>query len=444
MFKNISLLAIIAGLTLIGCKPEIEAPNYTSGSANFSKVVYFGDGYLSGFQNGALYDKAQNHSIPALIADELKWVGTGPLTTAIIPNGLSVGPNSKPWDSEFVSRSALGMKTDCEGVEGLSPLKDELSSGDVSAFLSGSAMNPSNNVTLPFASSSELLSAQTSLDYQSGGNMYFHYMASAAGNVSPLQYAGTGTFAVVWIGTENILRYARSGGTQDSILPVAQFAAQLDSVMDQLADKGVIANIPDFRSMPYYTTIKQDGLELDQVLADSLTGIFQAGGANQHINFVEGVNSFITGDPLHPTGYRHMAADEYITLGQPVDSMKCNLVGVLGLIPDQYTLIRQEVDYIDQMVAAYNQVIAEKAMLKGWALVDAHSYLKGVESGVVWNGVDVSSEFVSGGFFGLDGTHPHEKGYSYLANEFIAAINATYGSVIPTVHCPECEAVRFP
>jgi hypothetical protein len=35
------------------------------------------------------------------------------------------------------------------------------------------------------------------------------------------------------------------------------------------------------------------------------------------------------------------------------------------------------------------------------------------------------------GAFSVDGLHPNQRGYGYIANEFILAINANFGSNIP-------------
>jgi lysophospholipase L1-like esterase len=63
---------------------------------------------------------------------------------------------------------------------------------------------------------------------------------------------------------------------------------------------------------------------------------------------------------------------------------------------------------------------------------------------VKWNGVDFNAEFVSGGFFSLDGFHPTQKGNALIANEFIKAINIHYDATLPTVPCIDCNGVLFP
>jgi hypothetical protein len=51
-----------------------------------------------------------------------------------------------------------------------------------------------------------------------------------------------------------------------------------------------------------------------------------------------------------------------------------------------------------------------------------------VSGGITANGYTVTSAYVTGGAFSLDGVHPSPRGYALIANKFIEAINMTYGS----------------
>lgn len=448
--KVSSLLTMVVAVIFVTCKPSIDAPELKAGNAQLNSVVYFGDNYLTGFQNGALYFEAQNKSLAALIHGQFEEVGSGPILQPFI-EGNSIGPNSKPWQSPYITRSQMEWVTGCDGVTSISPVKDLVTMAEADYIVNGDCPIDPTNVSVPFATSAELLSPSLGLSVSFGGNLYYHYFTTNPGVATPLSdaVAKSPTFSVVWMGMENILRYGRSGGTNaDSILPVADFEQDLDSVLSSLSTangQGVIANIPDFRTLPYYTTIAYNGATLDDNKRDSLNDIYHIGGANPHINFVTGANGFIVGDPNAPNGYRHLIEGEFITLSVPVDSLKCQFYGLLvNLIADEYSLVADEVAYMDAMIASYNAVIAAKADEYNIAFVDMNAYFQTVQSGIVWDGKDINVEFVSGGFFGLDGVHPHQQGYSLIANEFIEAINAHYGAVIPTGYCPFCEAVRFP
>jgi hypothetical protein len=66
------------------------------------------------------------------------------------------------------------------------------------------------------------------------------------------------------------------------------------------------------------------------------------------------------------------------------------------------------------------------------------------EHGLVEQGVQLSSAYISGGIFSLDGVHLTPRGYAIVANGFISAINAKYGSTIPPVDISNYNGVKFP
>ena len=72
------------------------------------------------------------------------------------------------------------------------------------------------------------------------------------------------------------------------------------------------------------------------------------------------------------------------------------------------------------------------------------AYFTTINSGIKWNGVDFNAEFVSGGFFSLDGFTPTQKGAALIANQFIIAMNDFFGSTLHTTNCQECDGVLFP
>ena len=65
-------------------------------------------------------------------------------------------------------------------------------------------------------------------------------------------------------------------------------------------------------------------------------------------------------------------------------------------------------------------------------------------SGIRWNNVKYTAEFVTGGTFSLDGVHLTGRGAGLIANEFIKAINAKYGSNLPLTDINKYSGVAFP
>jgi hypothetical protein len=160
---------------------------------------------------------------------------------------------------------------------------------------------------------------------------------------------------------------------------------------------------------------------------------------------VEGENGFVMDcNYCQPVPYRKMISGEYILLNIPTDSLKCGEMGSFFGIPEVYVLDSIEVDSIQNAIADFNSIIQQKAGQYNLAFIDMNQYFKTITAGIIWDGVDMNAEFISGGFFSLDGYHPNQKGYALIANEFINAINVKYGATLSPVYCSECYGVLFP
>ena len=446
----ISILLLNALALFNACTPKLDIPIPDAGNADFSKTVAIGGNYMAGYQDGALYQKGQELSIPALLTEQFKLVGGSSFNQALMPDNKGLGLNSKVWESWFITPSHLGYKTDCKGVTALSPLKNFISVSEAAPYLISIAGNSIQNKAIPYANIIDYFNPAFGNSFSSGNtNPYYNRIAANPG-VSTIYAdakAQDATFITAWLGMEDIYNYAATGGTSSAIPSSASFSAYLDTILGGLTAngaKGVIATIPDFRVFPYYTLVAWDNADLRQTQADSLNDIYEPAGLT-HIHFEMGRNGFVIDDAASNGGLRQLHSGEYITLSVPLDSMKCEKYGLLfKTINNRYALDSSEVFLIDQAINSYNGVIIQKAAQYNLALVDMYTYFNLVKAGIKWNGADFNATFVSGGFFSLDGYHPNQKGYALIANEFINAINAKYKSVIPTVNCVECEGILFP
>lgn len=446
---SLSLLA--SAVLLNACQPELDAPEPSAGSADLSAAIAVGGDFMAGVQDGALYQRGQLYSIPALLCDQFRLVRGHVFNQALMPDDKGLGLNPKPWESWFVKTAKLGYKTDCRGITSLMPIIDTLSMSAANPYLTGVAGNSIQNLAVPGAELSAYFDPALGNAFSPAGNHnpFYNRIASNPG-VSTLFADAKNqhpSFVMAWLGMEDIFNYAARGGTGAAIPSASQFSMYLDSILSGLTStgaKGVIANIPDFRSFPYYTLVAWDNADLVQSQVDSLNDVYTSSGLPQ-IHFEVGRNGFVIDDATAPGGFRQLHEGEYITLSVPIDSMKCFQYGLLiNTINDRYTLDSAEVAAIDAATAAYNAVIFAKAQQYNLAFVDIHTYLNSVVSGIKWDGVDFNAQFVSGGFYSLDGYHPNQKGYALIANEFLKAINQKYGAVLPTINCTECNGVLFP
>jgi len=89
-------------------------------------------------------------------------------------------------------------------------------------------------------------------------------------------------------------------------------------------------------------------------------------------------------------------------------------------------------------------ILRQKAATYGFALVESNQFYQKLVTGFTFNGVTLSSKFVSGGAFSLDGIHLNARGNALFANEFIKAINKKFSAKIPLINALSYNAILFP
>jgi hypothetical protein len=440
--------AALIATALVACEPKQDIPVPSPGRADFSRTVVLGGSEMAGYQDGALYREGQEAALGRLIALQLKAAGGSDFSQHLLPVDGGFGLN-KPWVSVFRKQSHLGDRTDCEGVVSLGPVSDTIA--ELALAASGAFFPPTgalddfsvpnaglsdwtriNLGQFPYVNDADVFASRLNLFPGSS-------LLSAAVERAP-------TFFIAWPGMQDVLNWATQGGYNRTLPTPSDFRTALDSILGQLSAagaQGVLATLPDIGQLPYFTTIPARALTLSQNKADSLNDIYNLVGAN--VNFVAGDNGFIVADPGTSAGFRQLEADEYITLNVPLDSMKCYYMGVLfTLMPNRYTLIQTELAQLRSYVTQYNAAIVELAADYDLAVADMAGFYTRLDVGIRFDGVDFTTEFVSGGYFSLDGLFPHPKGAALAANEFIAAINAHYGATVPPVQAHTLRGVLFP
>lgn len=103
--------------------------------------------------------------------------------------------------------------------------------------------------------------------------------------------------------------------------------------------------------------------------------------------------------------------------------------GISLPLADKWVLTPEEQEEIKTATDNFNATIAAAASSAGLAFVDANAIMQNLANGGVTDGdYTLTANLVTGGAFSLDGVHPTARGYALLANEFMKAIDATYGS----------------
>ena len=468
--KYILLLLIFIGFT--ACETDetviiIEDVPLTSGSANFSSFVALGASFTAGFSDGALFIASQENSFPNILSDQFANIGGG--------------DHSQPLMNDNIGGLLLGgvqIQDPRLIFDGVGPVRlDAVPTTEVSNILAG----PFNNVGVPGAKSFHLLApgyGNIAGVATGQANPYFVRMASNP-NTTMLGDAmaqNATFFTLSEIGGNDVFSYSVSGGLgvdqtgnfdpstygSNDITDPTVLAGTVSIIVDGLTANGamgVMANVPYVTSLPYFTTVPYNPVPLDAASAAGLNagyaeyngGLLQAEALgfitadereDRTILFVEGQNAVVIEDEdltdlsaLGLPSFRQTTPDDLMVLpgasfiGTLVDNNPLLINGLSVPLTDQWVLTFTETASVITATDAYNVAIEGIAASKGLALVDFKSVLaQASTTGIPFDDFTMNTNLVVGGLVSLDGIHLTARGYALMANKFLEAIDATYGS----------------
>ena len=491
MIKNIKWLVLVS-LTVVACtnnndETVTEAP-LTAGTADFSKYVGLGDSMCAGYSDGALFIAGQSNSYANILSQQFALVGGGAFTTPLMNDnigGFTIG------GTVFGAPRLAILGTNPDGTPLISSLPSTPTT-EITNHLSGYY----NNMGIPGAKSTHLLAPNygSLAGILTGtANPYFvRFASSSTASVLSDAMAQTPTFFSLWIGNNDVLGYATTGGdgtnpiTPASGAPGVGFDGTYNALVNTLTSqgaKGVVANIPYVTTIPFFTTVPFNPLSakvlgagseavgqgtisaLNAQLYGPLKQALTAFGAGDRINLLSasGGNPMLIKDKSLPNLSAQLTAAFTPSLGAPTAAFYGQIFGqarqttsadlvllttqsVIGTAPtgipaplnkygitypleDKHILIPTEISDVKIATDAYNATIKSIATSKGLAFVDANAVVSKMSTGgIVANSFTMTSTYVTGNSFSLDGVHPSPRGYALIANKFIEAINATYGS----------------
>lgn len=446
VMKKITLLIILTTVGgLFSCKPKIEVPEASMGDVDASKFIAIGTNNTGGYSNDALNYTGQQNNYAAILAKQFSMVTEVEFKQPLI-SSASIGINAMGQ-----SALKLGYKTDCKGVTSLSPIRIG-ATGDLTQFSSIAGQGPFNNYGVPELSAINLntIGYGNSANGAGNYNSYYSRFVSNAATASVLSdaLAQNPTFFTFMVGDFDILKYAKSGGTSGPIPPSSGsegigFDGSVNAAISALngnGARGVIANIPDATKYPFFNTIPYNGLTLDADKAQTLNAIYNPLG----ISFVVGANPFTIDDPSQPFGVRKMVEGELVLLSVPLDSVKCFGMGSAFPLRDEFVLTLDEIAELQLKMNEYNAILLATSQAYGLAFANVKLLIEKLKKGLVYNGVSMSSTFVSGGSFSLDGVQLNPNGQALLANLFIESINNRYQSRIPFANVNAYSGIIFP
>lgn len=484
----VSTIAVSALLFNVSCDTDFETDVndvvVSKGDADFTKFVSIGNSLTSGYRDGALYIDGQNESFPSMIAAQMQLAGGGTFKQPMMGDNLG-----------GIKAVAFLDKLELKVINGaLSPdrSEDPTKIMGITTLASIFSSGPYQNMGVPGAKSFHLGAAGygNAAGLATGkANPYFvRFASSATASVIGDAVTQAPTFFSLWIGNNDVLSYSTSGGAgvdrkgntdpttygPNDISDPGVVATMINGYVNALTAngaKGVIANIPDVTSIPYFTRVPAMPIpgapatvaQLNAGYAAYNAGLAQAKAAllitdveyNQRlIKFTVGVaNGAVIVDKdltnlsaLSIPSYRQTTANDLILL--PASKLLTPTAGGGTSVPlaDQYVLTKKETDRVLTATAAYNTAIKSIATAKGLAFVDANAKMIELSksSGIMYDGVKYTATFVTGGTFSLDGVHLTGRGYALIANEFMKEINAKYRSTLPMINVNNYSGVKFP
>lgn len=273
MKKNIKMLLLVSLTFMAACNnddnntPE-EVP-VVPGSAVFTKYVALGDSFAAGYSDNALFKKGQENSYPNILAQQFVAAGGGAFTQPLMNDnigGLLLGGNV-----------IAGTRLYFDGPTQTPVNVVGKPTTEVTAHLTGTF----NNLGVPGAKSYHLLAAGygnvAGVATGAANPYYARFSSTATAAVLTDAIAQDPTFFSLFIGGNDVLGYATSGGTgkdqtgnpnpatygASDITDPAVFASvytNLATALTAKGAKGVVANLPYITTLPHFTTVPYNPL----------------------------------------------------------------------------------------------------------------------------------------------------------------------------------------
>ena len=470
--RNLTLLLLLLSYCIFflpSCEPEVDTPEPSAGMADFSRYIALGNFFSSGFADGALSKQGQLASFPNILAQQMKLVdGADTFNIPLLKGDKGTFPDDSYGPAHYnltLPRFILEKDTSCDGEIEILPERmdtigdDEINLSDETQRIYEIGKNM-HHLGIPAMKSFHV----NSPGYANVGNYgtprafnpYFWRFAPDPVNSSTVFFVAVTarpTFFTMELGMSDVLSYAIDGGigivdgsADEDITSVSRFEAALGQILDTLINRGatgLIATVPDVTTFPYFTTIEYDALDLTAGKADTMNDMYES---NPNIGriFHEGEhNPFV----IKEDGVvRVINSDEFVLLGIDVDLLKCLDLGAYEPIGDEYILSKEEIENVVQYIANYNRIIKALAAERQQhlAIVDLAKFIDRIYQETTIDGIDLTAEFASGGFFSLDGLTPNDRGQALIANEFIKVINKEFGAKLPLINSTQYRGVLFP
>ena len=428
--RKIYLTGIFALFT-VGCRPGLEIPIPDPGVLDLASYIAVGDGYTAGISDALISDssfisgwhpESQQYSYPALIARQFSLTGADRFSQpSLSENGtgrLFIESVSEPL-CEFEESSPVVL----------------LQPGEIDWELSGSLIIP-DNLGMPGLSVSELSTTFNEVSSPAWPLLGGKDLQSYTGLIRESKPK----FFSLFMGLEEYISFALS--SSQSSLPgkmesIEQLSGLLEALVEIPGSRGLVANMPDATAFPYFTRLGNQFISVENCKGTS-SPIF--------ITSSDGKVSEADSD------------DRILMPARPYLGTEFNGAGPFGLVdsnpvPERWVMDQDEVQSFRASIRDYNAIldslVRDINLNSGYqkvAIVDLFSAFQELETGIIEDGIALTTEYLSGGIFSLDGLYLTSRGNAWLANEFINTINqvSAFGARIPPLDITSFQGVRYP
>jgi lysophospholipase L1-like esterase len=464
---------------------------------DLSRYVAIGDSLTAGFADGTLYVNGQIDSIPNILARQFAEAGGGSFTQPLMNDdlgGLLIAGNPLPITAAG-TRLVLVNNPDFDPTDdsSLAFIPNNQAGTPTTDIVNPVAPLPSN-MGVPGAKSFHLpaagygsLAGVTSTPV-TANPFFVRFASSPTTSILADAAAQVPSFFTLWIGANDILGYATRGGVGadatttpaygladgDITDPVNVFAPSFNAVVATLTAggtnsvQGALLNIPTITSIPFFTGVAHNPVELNEAQAtasntayaaynnalDAFTAasvITQVEADRRRIEFSDGEdNALVIIDesltdlsgftPPLPSIRQATSADFILlTTGsilgdERIPGDPTSVIGVGSPLLDAEVLTDTEALEVETARQAINATIQAAADANpNLIYVDVAALLADVADADGFNtGTEtITAVFATGGAFSLDGVHPTAKGYAVAANLVIDNLNDAFNANIP-------------
>ncbi|MCB0746811.1 MAG: hypothetical protein KDC90_05045 [Ignavibacteriae bacterium] len=430
MKKYLSFFLIILALLSCEDRNDLTAPEKpTTGNADFTNFISIGNSLTAGYQSSALYESAQNYSFGKLIANQAQVDYVQPI----------------------ISDPGIGGRIEAKSISPFVTSTQPLNAGQPTNLDYAGVYN---NLGIPGALLPDLLLAKNASSAIDKTNIFFDIvLRNQDKTVLEQVISAQPTLATLWIGNNDILGYATSGGILPHT-PVQTFGVLYDQLCGSLSQAEIsvlLANIPNVSSIPFFTTVAPSvGLAIQAAKTEnpSIVGLVYQVSTEYKIG-ISSIGDLLANKTMITLKGSGAAAFIGDTQGLYYSTNKIsipegiNTAYPFGLTPEnpfpnQFVLDPDEQIEVSNVIGSFNATIATISEKYGFHLVDVNAFFNNVATnGYKANGVNFSTTFVTGGLFSLDGVHPTSQGYAIIANLFIDKINTDFGASIPKINVSE-------